>query len=173
MSVGGLPQTLAEFLAHAIAIETEAELRYRELADQLSVHHNAEVARVFERMARAEALHIDQLRQRAEGLDLPALAPWEYQWDDSEAPEVTAHEAVHYKMTARHALLLALDNERKAFTFFARIRDGASDPEVQAMAAEFAAEEEHHIGYVEELLAQHPEPARNWADDPDPPNEAE
>lgn len=173
MTGTGLPQTLAEFLAHAIAIETEAALRYRELADQLAVHHNPEVARVFERMARVEGMHIDQLRQRAADLDLPMLAPWEYQWEDEESPEVTGHEAVHYRMTPRHALMLALDNERRAYAFFARVRDGVSDPEIRAMAEEFAAEEEQHIGYVEELLLQHPEPARHWADDPDPPIEAE
>ena len=45
------PVTREWLLAHAMAIETEAVDRYEELADQMEVHNNPEVAAFFLRRA--------------------------------------------------------------------------------------------------------------------------
>ena len=44
-------QTTEELMAHAYAIEAEAEERYRELAIQMEVHNNTEVAALFRKLA--------------------------------------------------------------------------------------------------------------------------
>lgn len=57
-------------------------------------------------------------------------------------------------MTPQQALTLALDNEKRAYEFFADVVDDSTDETVREMAAEFAAEEEEHVAWVEEWLAE-------------------
>ena len=68
--------SLAEFLAHAIALEQEAAERYLELADMMEAHNNLDTASVFRDMARYSTLHGDEIRQRARALELPKLRSW-------------------------------------------------------------------------------------------------
>jgi rubrerythrin len=57
-------------------------------------------------------------------------------------------------MTPQQAMSLALDNEKRAYEFFADVVDDSTDECVREMAAEFAVEEEQHIAWVEEWLAE-------------------
>ena len=51
-------------MAHAWAMEAEAAERYDELAEQMLLHHNRDVAALFTRLSRIEALHRDQIAER-------------------------------------------------------------------------------------------------------------
>ena len=77
-------QTLPEFLAHALAIEDEAAARYHELAALMLTHNNQVVADVFAKLAGYEAQHAAKIRELAEEVQLPPIAPWEYRWEGFE-----------------------------------------------------------------------------------------
>ena len=108
--------SLDEFLAHAIALEREAEARYGELADMMEAHHNAETARVFRDMARFSKMHGDSVAERARDRAVRKLAPWEYRW--TLPPEVGDDEGVHYLMPPFNALKYARDNEIRGMAYY-------------------------------------------------------
>ncbi len=164
-----MTNAVASFLAHALALETEAAERYAELADAMAVHNNPEIAAVFRQMAEFSQLHAQSVRRRTEGHDLPRLRSWEYRWSTPEPPEVGDVADTHYLMTPWHALRFALNNERRGHAFYAGRAEGAEDPEVGRLAAEFAAEEGEHVATLERWLARVPPPTADWAADPDPP----
>jgi rubrerythrin len=61
-------------------------------------------------------------------------------------------------------------NERRARDFYAGISRHSPDPAVQALAAEFAEEEQGHLTLLEEWLARLPEEDSAAIFDPDPPH---
>lgn len=163
-------KTVPEFLAHAITLEEESATRFDELADALEVHHNGDVVELFRKMAHFSRLHLAEARQRAEGLELPHYAPWEFQWPDSESPETVGSDEAHYKMTPHHALLAALASEKRGYGFYVALaHDGTVEAEVKRLAQEFADEEAEHIALLEDWLTKYPPPDKNWAEDMDPP----
>lgn len=156
-------ESAAELYAHAIAIEREAAERYREFAIRMADLGNDEVAAVFVKLAGFESGHLETLERRTEGVALPALAPGEYKWLDSGAPETAARELVFRLMTPRHALEIALAAEKRARAFFRHVYRTAYDPALRGLAQEMAAEENEHIDLVERMLARTPDPNVDWA----------
>ncbi len=161
--------TWTDLLARAYTIEREAEYRYADLADQMEVHNNLELAKLFRKMAAVEAKHAEHIKDRAEGQVLPHLSPLAGHWPGAEAPENIGPEDMHYLMTPHHALKLALAGEQQAAAFFEEMAKIAADAPTRALAEELAAEEREHVRMAEEQLARYPEPEEGWDDDPDPP----
>ena len=161
--------SVAELLAHAKAMESEALERYLEFAEQMEVHHNSEVAELFRKMARVERKHVEKILQRVGDKELPHIPPWEYQWLGEEATEAISNEDVHYLMTPHHALTLALGAERRAVGFYTRVVETVESEELLELARELMEEEREHVALIEAWLAKVPEPADDWAEDPDPP----
>ena len=83
-----------DLLAHAIAIEREAAARYAELGERMGELGNDVVAQLFLRLARLEKEHAQELERRAAGMALPQIAPGEYAWFATGAPETAAHDLV-------------------------------------------------------------------------------
>ncbi len=165
---GGIATT-EDLLAHALAMEIEAEDRYRELAEQMEVHNNPEVAALFHKLAEIEGRHAQEIRDRTAEMELPRLSPWEYAWDTGGSPEAVGGSGAHYLMTPHHALQIALRNEQAARDFFERLVREATTEEVRRLASEFAADEAEHVDLVREWLAKYPPPEEGWDEDPDPP----
>ncbi len=163
-------RSVAELMAHSLAIEMEAAERYESLADQMEVHNNLEVAELFRKMARIEAKHIDHVNRMSEGMELPHIPPWEYQWQDPESPEAPHDAEVHYLMRPYHAIDLALKSERRAAAFFAAVAASQTTAEVCAMARRLAEEEREHVRLLEQWLSRYPKPEEGWDEDLDPPN---
>jgi len=160
---------LALFLAHSVALEAEARERYEELADAMAQHHNAEAAAFFERMAREASQHLAEVESMVGQASLPVLRAWEFHWPRAEAPESASYEAVHYRMSLREAVNLALANEREAEQYYRQVAVGSDDPETRRIAGAFADEEASHAAALEKLLAQQPtapEHAREEDDEP-------
>jgi rubrerythrin len=128
-----------------------------------------ELASIFRTLADVEGLHAKEIKARAGSPGLQRLAPSETRWPDAEAPETADLADVHYRMTAHHALRIALHAEENAFQFFNAVAQTAPNPELGDLAREYAAEERDHIRQVKELLAKHPEPQEGWDDDMDQP----
>lgn len=158
---------VATFLAHAVAMEQEAAERYEELADTMDVHNNGAVADLFRQMAKYSRLHGASVAQRAVAYTLPKLKSWQFRWNAPEPPEVGDFTGGHYLMTPYHALLFALENERRGHQFYASEAARNEDATVRAMAAEMAAEEVEHVSELEAWIARTPPPEDNWAEDPD------
>jgi rubrerythrin len=166
-----LPRTVEEFMAYAWAMEVEAVERYTELAEQMSTHHNAEVADLFARLARIEGKHRDQIMQQMDWTQPPDTAA--FRWDTPEGPETTDYGDLHYLMTPYHALKLAEHNERRAADFFDHFAASKVPEGVRAAAAEMAGEEREHVRLIQEWLARYPQPEAGWDEDPDPPQGAD
>lgn len=160
---------LALFLAHAIALEAEAAERYDELADAMEVHNNPDVAGMFRKQAEYSRLHLAEVTATANGLDLPKLKPWDYQWHSAEGPESAPIERTHYLMTPYHCLHLALQNERRSHQYYADIAHRSENPRVRTLARQFADEEAQHVIMLEKWAGTVSEPEADWDLDLDPP----
>jgi len=156
--------TLPEFLAHAIALEHEAAERYLELADMMETY-NDQVSSLFRDMVRYSRMHHDSIVERAQGIALPKLRSWEYRW--TQPPEVGGDEAFDRSLDAYQALLYARENELRGLEYYSTVGQQASDPEVQRLAAEFAAEETEHVEALDDWLARTPRPSSTFQADPD------
>lgn len=157
------------FLAHALTLEAEAAERYDELADAMQTHNNKEVADMFRQMAKFSRMHKADVEKRAQGVAVPHMAPWDFQWNTPESPEAGQIEGTHYMMTAYHALILALHNEERGQAYYAGVATATKDPEVRRLAKEMAEEEAEHVATLKQWLNRYPKPAAGWDDDLDPP----
>ena len=160
------------FLAHAIAVEEEAMLRYRELAETMEVHNNPQVADFFLRMGDEAAKHLAEVRALAGGLELPDIAAWDFDWN-GEAPESASYEALHYRMDLRGAMALALANERAAEDFYRRAAAEAADNETASLARGFAEEESQHAESLVKQMAELPGTPEHLRQDDDPAHDPE
>ena len=161
---------LAEFLAHSVELESEARERYLEMADAMEAHHNREVTDFFHRMAEEASLHLKEVAEIAGDMELPQLKAWEFNWPDAEPPETASYEALHYRMSLRGAMELALQNERAAESFYRSMAETSVDDETVRVAMHFAAEEAEHAARLESLIADQPQNGQTLLVEDDEPN---
>jgi rubrerythrin len=162
-------QSLTDLLAVAYRIEADAVERYELLAGQMETHNNPELVAVFRDLARAEAIHRDEIRRLAGDIDVVSHAAKMVRWAKGESPEEVDLGGAHYLMTPWHALDLALAGEKRALAFFTSVVATATDPSIKKMAEEFTEEETEHVNLVHRLMQRYPLPAHAWSDDLDPP----
>ncbi|MCC6948373.1 MAG: ferritin family protein [Bradyrhizobiaceae bacterium] len=165
--------SVADLFAVAYQIEADAVERYELLAEQMETHNNTELVKIFRDLARAEALHRDEIRRMAGDIDLVEHARRIAKWKRGESPEEADLGAAHYMMTPWHALQLALAAEQRALDFFASVVKTAPNAEIKKMADEFVEEEAEHVNLVQRLLQRYPKPSSSWSDDLDPPTSQE
>ncbi len=146
-----------ELLAHAYQMELDAQERYAFLAEQMDMHNNTELAKLFRELSRIEGLHAADILEQMPGMDVPEIKPLAFKWPGSESPEALDMGDMHYLMTPRQALQLALQAEQNAFEFFDRLLKTTDDAEVKRFAAEFAEEEQEHVELVIKELGKLPE----------------
>jgi rubrerythrin len=164
-------QTAAEFLAHALELENESVERYRQLSQSMEIHHNPEVADLFEHLAMVSEAHAQDVLERAKGLVLPQIAPWEFKWNCPNSPESDClEENVNYLMTAVQALVLALHNEIRGRDFYAHVASDSPDLSVRHLAGEMAEEEGEHVDLLKDWLAKERHSHEETPTDLDPPN---
>lgn len=144
---------VATFLVHAIRLEEDAGRRFDELADSCETYGNPEVVALFRRMAHFSRLHLQDAKARAGFHDLPQLDAWA--WGDSESPETASIMGAEPYVSVLRALEIALDSERRGQAFYVAALDGCADPEIKAMARDFAAEEAEHVAELETWLERH------------------
>ena len=161
---------LAEFLAHSVELESEARERYEELADSMDEHHNREVAAFFRRMATEAEHHLAEVAELAGDQVLPELKAWEFQWPEAEPPETSSYEAVHYRMSLRQAMILALANERAAESYYRGAAVNSKDGETVRIATLFADEEMSHAAELERLMAELPDNGAHLREEDDEPH---
>lgn len=167
-----LIDSVPRFLAHAQAMEDESAERYEMLADSMEVHHNRAVARLFRMLMYYSEQHADEVRDRAGGITLPDIPPWEYSWNCPDFPEGSDcfSDLIHYLMTVHQALDVALHNEIRGRDFYAWVSRESPDAEVRRLAAEMAAEEQLHVDLLQAWMDRDDDPGEPPLDDLDPPN---
>ena len=170
MSIADKMTDLDIFLAYSIALEEEAADRHDELADMLDVHHNPGVAATFRKLAHYSRLHAQEIREHAEGRELPVIAPWDFGWEDMEGPETGDIAAVNYLMNTAQALAIAMGNEQRAHDFYHDISQASPAADVRKMAADFAEEESEHLGLLRMWVDRTDESVEEQLYDPDPPH---
>jgi rubrerythrin len=161
---------LAEFFAYSVELESEAMERYEELADAMAQHHNDQVAQFFLRMAREASHHLAEVSDLAKEMVLPQLNAWEFNWPEAESPETASYEALHYRMSLRQAMTLALENERAAERYYRQVANGSDDEETVQIAGQFADEELSHAAELECMLQELPENGANLREEDDEPH---
>ncbi|OHC12563.1 MAG: rubrerythrin [Pseudomonadales bacterium GWC1_66_9] len=135
---------IQSFLAHAIQLEKESSRRYAELAEAMQKLGNAEVAEFFQQMSHYSRLHQREAMERGGFHDLPKLAADEYDWPEGSSPEA-AWGPVDPDIDVFGAMALAMRGEQRSHEYYQKIADETADPEVKAMATEFADEEAEHV----------------------------
>lgn len=161
---------LAAFLAHSIELESEAGERYEELASSMATHNNEPVAQFFQQMAREASHHLAEVAALATDLTLPEFKAWEFTWPQAEPPETASYEALHYRMSLRQAISLALENERAAESYYRSAAGSAVDKETARIATQFADEELSHAAALEKLLQDLPQQSANIQEEDDDPH---
>ena len=161
---------LADFLAHSVELESEARERYEELADSMAQHHNDPVAQFFLRMAQEASHHLAEVADLAKDVVLPQLKAWEFNWPEAEPPETASYEAMHYRMSLRQAMTLALENERAAERYYRQVAQSSGDDETAKIAGQFADEELSHASELECMLRELPQNGANLREEDDDPH---
>jgi len=164
----GVPQTLAELMALALAMEREAAQRYAEFADAMEIHNNVEVAALFRKMATIETGHVQAIMAQMGWREAPAV-PSDAWLDAIEGPETPRGDEGHYLMQPWHALAIALACEERAERFYERLAGMAEEPAVRDAARELQREEREHVTLVRRWMDKVEKPAEGWGVDPDPP----
>lgn len=150
-------ESVEAFLAHAIRIEQEAALRFGQLADAMTTQGNREVGRLFRQLADYSKLHLADARERAGYRDLPPLRPEDYTWPDIESPEAAAIWAADPMLGREQALQVALEAEQGGLDYYTGVMKATIDPELRALAKEFADEEAGHVAELQRWIELHRE----------------
>lgn len=148
--------SVSALYAHAMAIEREAVVRYREFAAHVAERGYHTVAELFRNLAQFGTEHVYHLAKKTAGMALPKLAAGEYSWLDQEAPVPEAHAFVLRMLTPRLALNIALRAEERAEAFFDKVIDESSDAGVREVALDMARDKQALITWVNDALARLP-----------------
>lgn len=147
-------QSVDEFLAYAARLEQEAVLRFKELTEAAKTHGNKEVADFFAQMAHYSQMHYQQAKERCGFHDLPDMNPDDFKWPEMESPEAAAIWGADPLMGVQEAMRLALEAETRGYDFYKNILDTTADPEIRAMAQEFAEEEAEHVEAIQRWISR-------------------
>ncbi len=161
------PRTLAELMAVALEMESEAAQRYAEFADAMETHNNLEVAVLFRKMANIETGHVQAIMSEMGWREPPPSRG--FGAAVFEGPETPRLEDVHYLMQPYHALSIALACEERAEEV--QIVDVEMDDveSVREAARVLQGEEREHVELIRAWMNKVEKPADDWFVDPDPP----
>jgi rubrerythrin len=148
-------ESVEEFLAHTIQLESEAALRFGQLADAMATAGNKEVGKLFRRLADYSLLHLGDAKARAGYRNLPTMDSADYRWPDIESPEAAAIWAADPFIGIAQALQVALDAETAGLHFYADVLAATLDPEIKLLAREFVDEEAEHVAELKRWIALH------------------
>lgn len=162
-------QTVQELIAYTCAMELEAADHYEELADQMEVHNNLEVAELFRKLSGLSNQLKEHYLSSSKGAELPHVVPWDYRFECIELLRSDHTKDVHYMMTPYHAVELALRCKKRLVEFFSHLSETHSDEDTRQMAKDFKEEQAKHISILKQWLTEYPEPDEDWNKDDDPP----
>jgi rubrerythrin len=154
MGVKLLPLSVAELCAHALELERDAGMRFREYATRMREIGADRTAAAFDDFRLEQEEEVRTLESAAgEHNTTNQLSPWEYVWRLNYMPDGVGDEKPRLvPMNAREALQLATLAKRRAEAFYSDVAENARDAIVRSCAAEMAAGEQGQIKRLEHLL---------------------
>ncbi len=148
-------QSVEEFLAYAIALESEAADRFGQLADAMDACGNREVGKLFRRLADYSRLHLADARARSGFRAMPTMSAGDFAWPGLESPETAAIWAADPFIGREQALDIALEAETSSQDYYRSVFEATEDPEIRVLAEEFAMEESEHVAELRKWIAAH------------------
>ena len=141
--------TLAELVGIAHEIETEAIRCYSRLAAAMRRRSEPATAEAFEAMAREEDAHVAAVEGWARGLGEPIPTEGRFRWrlsaDLADSWEQVEGSAL---LTPYRAYAIAVENEERAFAFYAYVAASADDRKIAHEAEALAREELKHAALL-------------------------
>ncbi len=159
----------ADFFAQLIALKHDGQERLQMLSECLMEHHNPQAAHVFDSMLGQVNENIAELESMAAGMDLPEIAPWEYQWNDLADCDCNCFEKAHYQMSGSESMQLALSNEQRNLKFLQLVNQQISHPDVKQLSQQLLEIEQKFLFRVRRELESEIED-EVVVEDLDPPN---
>ena len=148
-------ESVEEFLAYAIKLESEAADRFGQLANAMQASGNGAVAKLFRQLSEYSRMHQAEAQARTGFRDIPKLSPTDFVWPDLESPEAAAIWAADPMLGRGEALEVAMQAELAGLRYYQAVLDTTNDPEIKALAKEFVAEESEHVAALEKWIAAH------------------
>lgn len=146
---GARVETLPELVGIAHTIETEAIRCYGRLAEEMRRRGELETADAFEAMAREENSHVAAVESWASGLGQPVPSHGGFRWrlpaDIAASWDDVSGSAL---LTPYRAYAIAVDNEQRAFAFYAYLSSTAADETISREAEVLAREELRHAAVL-------------------------
>lgn len=146
---------LEHFLRCATRLEADAADGYAQLATIMADSGNSEVAALFSKFGEFSNLHYEEMlqHQRNElGHCLAASDDSDITWPDGHSPEDPLEVADLSDLSARQAIEMALETERRACDFYSAVAGQTRSARVQELAQEFAEEEAEHVEHLQRWL---------------------
>lgn len=147
---------LATFLAHAVKLEYEAMHMSERLANIVELRGERDVEAFYREMVENSRKHLQDALDRAGYAGVAELPAGDYLWPDGFSPECSRWSDVKDITDLDRAMELSLDAERRAMGFYRQVAVAARDPNVQDLAAAFAAEEVEHVEALERFMGLRP-----------------
>lgn len=133
----------------AKAIEDEAVRRYTMLAELMDRRGEPATAAAFRVMLEEERRHVAAVDRWAASVGEPVAAPEDFQWqlpaDLSSSWDEISGSAL---LTPYRAFALAVENEERAFSFYAYLAAHAENAQIRAEAEKLGAEELRHAALL-------------------------
>src|SRR3546814_5080609 len=144
-----LVDTLADLVGIAHTIETEAIRSYTRLAAEMRRRGEIATAEAMEAMAREEDAHVAAVESWARRLDQPVPGDDRFRWRLPADLAATWDEVSGSALlTPFRAYAIAVDNEQRAFAFYAYLSASAEDPAIAREAEALAREELRHAALL-------------------------
>lgn len=142
-------RTLAELVGIAHTVETEAIRCYSGLAEEMRRRGEPDTADAFQRMAREEDAHVAAVAGWAGSLGQPVPEDDRFRWRlPAEIAASWAEVSGSALLTPYRAYAIAVDNEQRAFAFYAYLAAAADDPKIAREAEALAREELRHAALL-------------------------
>lgn len=133
----------------ARAIEQEAVRRYDALAQAMDRRAEVATAAALRVLLEEERGHVQAVEHWAAALDEPVPPSARFEWRlPQELSGAWDDVAASALLTPYRAFAIAVDNERRAFSFYAYLAAHAADARVMAEAEKLAAEELRHAALM-------------------------
>lgn len=140
---------MATLVAVANAIEEEAVRRYAQLAELMERRGEPATAAAFRVMLEEERQHVTAVHRWAASVGEPMQGAEAFEWqlpdDLSSSWEEISGSAL---LTPYRAFAMAVENEERAFSFYAYLAAHAEDAQIRTEAEKLGAEELRHAALM-------------------------
>ena len=148
-----LPLSIPELCAHALELERDAGIRFREYAARMREIGSGHIAGAFDEKVREQEEEVRALEAACGGHPRAELSPWESAWRLTYLPDGMDDRPRLVPRNAREALQFSVLAKRRAESFYLDVAENARDVVVRGCAAEMASSGQHQIELLERLLA--------------------